>query len=105
MITFEMDLLSAKFSETGERVAIDWNVGALRKYESCRVRTGEFDRTGLPSLVKMDCAKSSREVCSEQSITAWDSPKTFAATCKLLAMNEAAEEEGAPAPILELSHR
>jgi len=79
IITFAMVLFSPKDSDGGDLV-IDWNPGVLRKYESCRGRIGEVDLAGLTSTDRMACAKSSSEVCSEQSITAWDKPNTLAAT-------------------------
>jgi hypothetical protein len=84
MITLAIALLSPKPSERGER-EIDRKAGVWRKYESCRVLTGELDRAGLPSGERIAFAKSSIVICSEQSTTACDRPKTFAATCKPLA--------------------
>lgn len=83
MIKLAIILLSANVSETGER-EMDVKAGLLRKYESCRVLTGEFDRVTLPSTDTIACAKSSREVCSEQSITACERPNVFDATYNVL---------------------
>lgn len=87
MMTFAMVLLSLKVSVAGDLLA-DPNAGRWRKYESCRVVTGEFERVGLCSTDNMAWAKSSRLVCSWQSTTALERPKTFEPTCNLLEREE-----------------
>lgn len=83
-MTFAIVLPSPNPSETGERES-DANPGVVKKYPSCLLRTGELGVGGLPSTERIACAKSSREVCSEQSITVLESPKVLDAIWRELA--------------------
>lgn len=76
MSTFAIVLLSPNPSATGER-DMDAKPGVLKKYPSCRLRTGELGMDGLPSTERIAWAKSSRDVCSEQSITALERPNVL----------------------------
>lgn len=81
MMTFAIVLPSPNPSETGERES-DANPGVLKKYPPDLFRTGELGVGGLPSTDRIACAKSSRVVCSEQSITVLESPKVLDAIWK-----------------------
>lgn len=70
IITLAIFLPSPKVSDRGERDN-DRNVGVLRKKElSFLDRTGELERSKLMSSMSIEFAKSSRVVCSEQSMRA-----------------------------------
>ena len=76
MITFAIVLLSPKPSEIGERER-DAKPGVLKKYPSCLLRTGVLGTGGVSSTERMAWAKSSRDVCSEQSIIALERPNVL----------------------------